>query len=151
MLIVDRHFRCRELKEAPYGIELMQCVGSVYILRAKQHLASAKSLFGAGGWVLNAQGQYQTLGKGWVLVDFFQSFTKNQLKHRLTIVGTAIVVQGLSAKLMKVRRGKECPSGNPTPEEEAIMRKIQNRLRYWLLQVFVQLLFILLRFLKLCF
>lgn len=81
MLIVDRHFRCRELKEAPYGIELMQCVGSVYILRAKQHLASAKSLFGAGGWVLNAQGQYQTLGKGWVLVDFFQSFTKYRLEQ----------------------------------------------------------------------
>lgn len=120
----------------PYGVELMHCVGSVYIKRAKQYLASNKTLLGAGGWIIHAHSRYQTIGKGCALVNLHQTYTHGPSTSRISIFGTAVVIQGLSAKLAKTRRGNPHRNGSPTPEEEALMCKIRQRLRYWLLQVY---------------
>jgi hypothetical protein len=40
-----------ELKSESYGVELLQCVGSVYQAKARHFSSSNSTPFGMGGWL----------------------------------------------------------------------------------------------------
>ena len=57
----------RELKKESYGVELLQCIGYVYLSKGKQFLASSQTFLGVGGWLHNVQGKYHTFSETYVI------------------------------------------------------------------------------------
>lgn len=53
----------RELKRESYGVELLQCIGFVYVSKAKHHLATNQTFLGVGGWLHNVQGKYHVFSE----------------------------------------------------------------------------------------
>lgn len=52
-----------ELKKESYGAELLNCIGFVYVSKAKQFLASSQTFLGVGGWLHNVQGKYHVFSE----------------------------------------------------------------------------------------
>lgn len=52
-----------DLSHESYGVELLHCIGFVYVSKAKHHLATNQTLFGVGGWLHNVQGKYHVFSE----------------------------------------------------------------------------------------
>ncbi|KAI0028656.1 DnaJ-domain-containing protein [Vararia minispora EC-137] len=52
-----------ELKKESYGVDLLTCIGFVYVSKARQYLASSGTFLGVGGWLHNVQGKYHVFSE----------------------------------------------------------------------------------------